>query len=125
MWITGWNEWWAGAWDAPTACYTHLLADCTPINKRYFVDNYNAEYSRDIEPTKGGFTDNYYYQMVANNRLRKGARPVPTASTPKTINLAGDFSDWSDVGPEFRDAPGDAPVRNWPTTGKSGCTPEP
>ena len=116
LWITGWNEWWAGAWDAPTDCYTHLLDNCVPINQRYFVDDYNAEYSRDIEPMKGGFTDNYYYQMVANNRLRKGARPVPMASAAKTIALAGDFSDWADVGPEFRDLPGDTLARNWPTT---------
>jgi hypothetical protein len=76
LWIVGWNEWWAGAWDASTACYTHMLADCVPINDRYFVDNYNNEYSRDIEPMKGNFTDNYYYQLVGYARQRKGARPV-------------------------------------------------
>ena len=116
LWITGWNEWWAGAWDSPSTCYTHLLTMCCDTGNRYFVDNYNAEYSRDIEPMKGGFTDNYYYQMTGYNRQRKGVRPLPVATAPKTINLAGDFSDWSDVGPEFRDAPGDAAVRNWPTT---------
>ncbi len=116
LWIVGWNEWWAGAWDASTYCYTRLLADCVPAGKRYFVDNYNAEYSRDIEPMKGGFTDTYYYQMVGYNRLRKGVRPVPAASAPKTINLAGDFSDWADVGPEFRDYAGDTVPRNHAST---------
>ena len=116
LWIVGWNEWWAGAWDASTYCYTHLLGDCVPAGKRYFVDNYNAEYSRDIEPVKGGFTDNYFYQMVGYNRFRKGARLVPAASAAKTINLAGDFSDWADVGPEFRDYSSDTLPRNHPST---------
>ncbi|MEI6196583.1 MAG: hypothetical protein WCS42_19885, partial [Verrucomicrobiota bacterium] len=116
LWVLGWNEWWAGAWNSGSTCYTHLLADCCDTGNRYFVDNYNAEYSRDIEPVKGGFTDNYYYQLVRYARQRKGVRPVPAASGPKSINLAGDFSDWSDVGPEFRDLPGDTLSRNWPTT---------
>ncbi len=116
LWVTGWNEWWAGAWVAATACYTTLLADCTPAGDSYFVDNYNAEYSRDIEPMLGGFTDNYYYQLVANVRKRKGVRPVPAASAPQTINLNGDFSDWTNVAPEFRDVAGDTGWRNWPGT---------
>jgi hypothetical protein len=116
LWITGWNEWWAGAWDAQSACYTHLLTMCVSPPNRYFVDNYNAEYSRDIEPMKGGFTDNYYFQMVGQNRQRKGVRPVPMASAPKTINVAGDFSDWSDVAPDFRDYIGEVIPRNHPTT---------
>ncbi len=116
LWITGWNEWWAGAWDAQSACYTHLLTMCVSPPNRYFVDNYNAEYSRDIEPMKGGFTDNYYFQMVGQNRQRKGVRPVPVASAPKSINLAGDFSDWSEVAPDFRDYVGEVIPRNHPTT---------
>ena len=116
LWIVGWNEWWAGAWTASSSCYTYLLADCCNTGNRYFVDNYNAEYSHDIEPVTGGFTDNYYYQLVRYARQRKGVRPVPAASVPKTINLAGDFSDWSAVGPEFRDLPGDTLARNWPST---------
>jgi hypothetical protein len=116
LWITGWNEWWAGSWDATSSCFTHLLTMCVSPPNRYFVDNYNAEYSRDIEPMKGGFTDNYYFQMVGNNRQRKGVRPVPSASAPKTVNLAGDFSDWSDVGPSFWDYVGEVIPRNWPTT---------
>lgn len=117
LWVVGWNEWWAGAWTAPSVGGGYdLLGNYCAIGQRYFVDNYNAEYSRDIEPMKGGFTDNYYYQLVRYARQRKGVRPVPAASAPKTINLAGNFSDWSDVGPEFRDLPGDTLLRNWPGT---------
>ena len=39
-----------------------------------FVDEFDAEFSRDIEPMKGGHGDNYYYQMIANIRRYKGAR---------------------------------------------------
>jgi hypothetical protein len=62
MFITGWNEWWAGAWTAPVAGGGYRILDnsCAP-RQRYFVDNYTAEYSRDIEPMKGGHGDNYYY----------------------------------------------------------------
>src|SRR5271166_2777688 len=42
-----------------------------------FVDEFDAEFSRDIEPMKGAHGDNYYYQLVANIRRFKGARPVP------------------------------------------------
>ena len=116
LWVVGWNEWWAGAWDAGSTCYTHLLADCCDTGNRYFVDNYNAEYSRDIEPAKGGFNDNYYYQFVRYARQRKGVRPIPAASAPKAINITGDFSDWTSVGPAFLDPVGDTLARNWPTT---------
>ena len=72
-----------------------MLADCCPVGGFYFVDEYNEEYSRDLEPMKGGHTDNYYFQMVGQNRLRKGVRPVPPASAPQTINLAGGFAQWT------------------------------
>ena len=116
LFVTGWNEWWAGAWDSPYNGYTNLLTMPVAAANRYFVDNYDAEYSRDIEPMKGGFGDNYYYQLVAQNRLRKGARPVPMASAAKTIAVGGDFSDWTTVGPEFLDVVGDVAARNHATT---------
>jgi hypothetical protein len=116
LWITGWNEWWAGAWDSPSSCFTRLLTMCCNPPNRYFVDNYNAEYSRDIEPMRGGFTDNYYYQMVGYNRQRKGVRPIPVATAPVSIDLAGDFSDWKNVGPEYWDYTGETMPRNSPTT---------
>lgn len=45
--ITWWNEWCA-----------QLFYDNN--GKMFFVDNYNYEYSRDIEPVKGGHGDQYY-----------------------------------------------------------------
>ena len=113
LFVTGWNEWIAGSFAAPTYCYTDLLADCCPVNGYYFVDEYTEEYSRDIEPMKGGHTDNYYFQMVGQNRLRKGVRGVPMASSPLTINFATGFSQWTNVSPAYYDAINDTVWRNY------------
>lgn len=113
LFVTGWNEWIAGSFAAPTYCYTALLADCCPVNGYYFVDEYTEEYSRDIEPMKGGHTDNYYFQMAGMNRLRKGVRPVPIASFPKAINLAGSFAQWTNLSPAYYDGASDTVWRNY------------
>lgn len=104
IFLTGWNEWYAGRFD-------QFLDYKMPV---IFVDTFNQEYSRDIEPMKGGHGDIYYYQMVSYIRRFKGVRKPPTASLPKTIRLDGDFRQWDDVGPEFRDAIGDPAQRDHP-----------
>lgn len=114
LFLTQWNEWIAGSFAAPSSCYTHVLADCCPVGGFYFVDEYNEEYSRDLEPMKGGHTDNYYFQMVGQNRLRKGVRSVPAASAPQTINLAGGFAQWTNASPAYYDAVNDTIFRNFP-----------
>ncbi len=97
--ITGWNEWIAGRFGKPEG----------PI---VFVDQFSEEYSRDIEPMKGGHGDNYYWQMVAGVRRYKGAPPLPTASSPKTIRLEEGFDQWKDVAPEFHDHVGETAPRD-------------
>ena len=97
--VTGWNEWIAGRWGKPGG----------PIE---FVDQFDQEYSRDIEPMKGGHGDNYYYQLVANVRRFKGAAPLPKASRVRSIAIDGDFGQWNDVGPEFPDDAGDTAPRD-------------
>ncbi len=86
--VTGWNEWIAGRYGGPHG----------PI---VFVDQYDEEFSRDIEPMKGGHGDNYYYQLVANVRRYKGVAPIPKASTPTSIDISGDFAQWKNIAPEF------------------------
>jgi hypothetical protein len=86
--ITGWNEWTAGRFSVPGK----------PV---VFVDQYNEEFSRDIEPQKGGHGDDYYYQMVANIRRYKGVPPVPEASAAATITFDGKFGQWQSVAPEY------------------------
>jgi hypothetical protein len=82
--VTGWNEWIAGRFQ--------------PLK---FVDQFNEEYSRDIEPMRGGHGDNYYYQLAANVRRYKGAPPLPAAGPPRTIRIEGGFDQWQDVRPEY------------------------
>jgi len=86
--VTGWNEWIAGRWGKPDG----------PI---VFVDQFTEEYSRDIEPMKGGHGDNYYWQLVANIRRYKGAPALPKASAPKTIRIAASFNQWQKVEPAY------------------------
>ena len=100
VFITGWNEWVAGRFSAPGK----------PV---IFVDQFDEEFSRDIEPQNGGHGDNYYYQMVANIRRYKGAPapPVPTAAA--TINVTGGFEQWKNVGPVFHAEEGKSMTRDF------------
>jgi hypothetical protein len=91
--VTGWNEWVAGRWIRPGQ----------PI---VFVDQYNEEFSRDIEPMKGGHGDNYYWQLVANVRRYKGAPALPAASPAKSMAISSGFAQWRGVQPEFADQSG-------------------
>jgi len=105
VFVTGWNEWIAGRWD------TSLWPN--PDAPFSFVDEYNWEKSRDIEPVKswGDKADAYYIQLVSNVRKFKGMYAQEAASAAKTI-LMGKFDDWSDVKPDFRDYQGDTMWRN-------------
>ncbi len=98
--VTGWNEWTAGKHSRPNL----------PV---VFVDQYDQEYSRDIEPVSGLHGDNYYYQLVAGVRRYKGHLPLPTASASKTIDLTAGFAQWREVGPEFVDHAFDTEPRDF------------
>jgi hypothetical protein len=87
--ITGWNEWTAGRFSAPGK----------PI---IFVDQFDEEFSRDIEPQNGGHGDDYYYQMVGNIRRYKGAPQLPQPSAAQSIKIDGAFEQWHNVLPEFQ-----------------------
>ena len=102
--VTGWNEWTAGRWGQPNG----------PL---VFVDQFDEEFSRDIEPMKGGHGDNYYWQLVANVRRFKGAPPAPPASPPKRIRLAAGTEPWRDVAPEYVCSAGLATPRDFGGTG--------
>ena len=101
IFITGWNEWVAQRFisDGTQPFQGRIL----PAGESFFVDLYDQEFSRDIEPMRGGFGDNYYWQMVANIRRYKGVRPVPDASPPKTILIPGDFAQWDNLKPVYLD----------------------
>ena len=59
VFITGWNEWVAQRFVSSTG-NDWFLGQQLPVGGTYFVDAYSQEFSRDIEPMKGGYGDNYY-----------------------------------------------------------------
>lgn len=96
IFVTGWNEWIAGR-------FAEFNRIKLPV---MFVDQFDQEHSRDIEPMRGGHGDDYYYQLVSYVRRYKGARPLPSVEFCP-IRVDGRFDDWRDVQPEFRDTIGD------------------
>lgn len=89
IFITGWNEWvairqekWGGSSNA-------------------FADQFNDEFSRDIEPTDGPLKDYFYYQLVSNVRKFKGVQKPDIADENsgafKTIDISGGTEQWADV----------------------------
>ena len=109
IFVTGWNEWTAGRyreWEGSTTAAV-------------FPDNFDAAHSRDAEPVKGFWGDAYYWQLVSNIRRYKGVREIePVRSRP--ILIDGSFEDWREVGPAFRDTPGDPVKRHAKLLGKAG-----
>lgn len=85
IFITGWNEWIAGRYEEWCGV------------KNAFPDEFNDEFSRDIEPSKGRLRDNYYYQMVSYIRKFKGCDEIPVYSDKDTIDLNGAASQWDSV----------------------------
>jgi hypothetical protein len=111
VFITSWNEWIAMRFPRTSPFHG---SESQAVN---FVDQFDREYSRDIEPMKGGHGDVFYYQMIAMNRKFKGVRDVEPIS-PKPITIDGKFEDWKNVTPEFRDTIGDVARRNHRGWGK-------
>lgn len=98
IFITGWNEWFAQRQRKWLTMEGEPHTD--PI---ILVDNADVNNSRDIQPMKGGYGDNYYMQMVQYIRKFKGATvPNEKLNTEVevrsiTIDVKEDFSQWDDV----------------------------
>ena len=110
MMITGWNEWIAG-------CF-HSDSDQSMANssaKFAYVDQFNAEFSRDGEPMRNsdgyGFGDNYYYQMVDYIRRYKGIAATPAADHQASLNIY-DLSEWDAIEMTYMDSVYDVEHRN-------------
>ncbi len=112
VFVTGWNEWVAQRFIVDGASGPSFLGKPTKKGDTFFVDAYNAEFNRDIEPMRGGSSDNLYYQLVANVRRFKGARRLPPASPPRKMVMDGRFAEWRAAGPEYRDTVGDTAHRD-------------
>src|SRR5690554_1405264 len=94
VFITGWNEFTAGQW-LPKDGWTGV-----PFS---FVDQFDWDRSRDIEPNKGWGDkgDVYYLQLIDKVRKFKGMTPPPSVSAPKTISIGKSVDQWNNVLPEF------------------------
>lgn len=74
------------------------------MGETYFIDVYNAEFSRDIEPSAHPLIrDNYYMQLVSNVRRYRGARNVPIPTVSLSIDIDGPFDQWLAETVEYRD----------------------
>lgn len=103
LFITSWNEWVAqkqpfGA-NSRSSCY--------------FVDQFNPEFSRDIEMTSGLWGDAYYLQMMRNIRDFKEIEEGETSSPlSKTIQIGGSLRQWEGT-TGYLDMQGDTAGRNF------------
>lgn len=61
---------------------------------------------------RGGYTDNYYYQMVGHIRRFKGLSAPPERPEPRDIRIDGKFEDWERVPAVHVDPPGDTMHRS-------------
>jgi len=108
--ITSWNEWIAGRFrgKGPLAkAGVPFAGRPWPAENHRFVDAYTAEFNRDIAPMRGGYTDNYYYQMVGHIRRFKGLAAPPKRPAPRAIRIDGAFKDWEGIAAVHQDPPGD------------------
>ena len=79
VFFTGWNEWTAGKIQGDGE---------RPV---LMVDQADAEYSRDTEPMRGGFFDNYYMQMCDYIRRYKGSPEALPKQKKQAIKVRGGF----------------------------------
>ena len=94
LFVTGWNEW--HAWRQPDP-----WGGANSKVNNALVDQFDNEFSRDLEPTKGELKDHYYYQFVNFARQYKGARAIPEPSVSATIDLGAGQAQWKDVAPYY------------------------
>ena len=99
--VTGWNEW---------------IAYKQPYGGEYMLcDNVDMEYSRDIEPMKGGYEDAYFIQMINNIRRYKyeSAEGIIGDNVYKTVDISGPSNQWSDVKAIYRRVGNDNTERDY------------
>ncbi|MFR1518815.1 MAG: dockerin type I domain-containing protein [Clostridia bacterium] len=100
IFITGWNEWIAQR--QPAAGQESIV----------FIDNASMEASRDTEPMRGGYGDNYYMQMVNYIRKFKGTEDKISTDNAATIRIGGGFGQWDYIRAFYKDFENDTVDRN-------------
>jgi hypothetical protein len=114
LYINDWNEWTAGKYHPAEGATFQFLRRASSYR---FVDQYNSEFNRCVQPMKGGYSDNYYMQMAQNIRRYKGVRPVPELRGFAHTSIDGKFADWESITVEYRDTVGDTYHRDYPGYG--------
>lgn len=133
VFVTGWNEWSAHAmkleepvtpnllkWSFYPGVHIGVGGRKIKPGETFFLDQYNQEFSRDIEPMKDGHTDNYYYQLISNIRKYKGVQKRPEPASEISINMKGGFEQWEKVKTVYYDHMGDNEHRNSKGEGQAG-----
>jgi hypothetical protein len=115
VFVTGWNEYTAGMWFKKDG-WTGV-----PFS---FVDQFDWDRSRDIEPNAGWGDkgDVYYYQLIEKIRKFKGMIAPERASEPKSIKIGHDAAQWDEVKPSFTHYKGSTPHRDHPGRGNTHYT---
>ncbi len=100
VFLTGWNEW--------------VAEKLRRGNNDYFtVDTFNAEYSRDIEPSRSsGMKDYAYFQTIMNIHNDNFAPAVHYEYPATTPDIAKDDAVWESA-PTYRDFTGECADRNF------------
>ena len=118
IFFAGWNE-----WTAIRLIDNNDFLRCGDRNLKkgdtYFWDLYNHEYSRDLEPLRGGFGDNYYYQLCDFIRRYKGVEPARKHSKHHAVSLENTDS-WRQVEAVYTDDRGDTFHRDHAGYGRVG-----
>lgn len=88
IFVGGWNEW---------------IALKQPYGDEYMLcDAADKEFSRDIEPMKGGYEDAFYIQMIQNIRKYKGIKDPGRVFQSKMININKGNEQWGTVDAVYR-----------------------
>lgn len=108
IFVTGWNEW---------VAQRQAVISGQPI---VFVDCADYNTSRDSEPMRGYYGDNYYMQLIDYIRQYKGTVSRVYVGNGTTIDIDGSFTQWdsSAITAVYTDYKNDTVDRN--TTGFGG-----
>ena len=104
--VTQWNEWLVPFLVEETN--TLYPMDGYPIRLQ---DEFNEEYSRDIEPMKGGYGDAYYMHLISFVRRFKGMEKPVEENKNHTVDIKSGFADWNNVELTYREYTGDTAPR--------------
>ena len=110
VFVTGWNEWIMGKFPGKPWVREEGSTQIA------FVDQYDREHSRDIEPDCDGYLDSYYLQLCANIRRFKGLRHIDR-DVPAACIKMGDFDALLNAKPEYVSHKGTQAIRNFEALG--------